>query len=171
MFGFTLDMVAEAVVDNLIEEVNDGGETALAEYEKILLDIDHLAGNVDIAIRLREGTDYKVTEDGNVALIIPVIWDKLEKYYKSYKTGNIPLDKGTFTKTLRNSKYFKDYKSVTFKDYEEAVDGSKHARWKSKRAYIINGATLGTLEVENLIEVNTKKDGKIIEVDFADNPF
>lgn len=171
IFGFTLDIVAEAVVDNLIEEVNDGGETALAEYEKILLDIDHLAGNVDIAIRLREGTDYKVTEDGNVALIIPVIWDKLEKYYKSYKTGNIPLDKGTFTKTLRNSKYFKDYKSVTFKDYEEAVDGSKHARWKSKRAYIINGATLGTLEVENLIEVNTKKDGKIIEVDFADNPF
>ena len=171
MFGFTLDMVAEAVVDNLIEEVNDGGETALAEYEKILLDIDHLAGNVDIAIRLREGTDYKVTEDGNVAIIMPAIWDKLEKYYKSYKTGNIPLDKGTFTKTLRNSKYFKDYKSVTFKDYEEAVDGSKHARWKSKRAYVINGATLGTLEVENLIEVDTKKDGKIIEVDFADNPF
>lgn len=171
MFGFTLDMVAEAVVDNLIEEVNDGGDTALAEYEKILLDIDHLAGNVDIAIRLREGTDYKVTDDGDVAIIIPAIWDKLEKYYKSYKTGNIPLDKGTFIKTLKNSKYYKDYKPVTFKDYEEAVDGSKHARWKTKKAYILNAITLGSLEVENLIEADTRKDGKIIEVDFADNPF
>lgn len=163
-YGFTMALASELVIDNLIEEVNNGGDTALAEYEKILLEIDHIAGQVDVTVRIKDGVDYKVTDDENVAIILPAVWDKLEKYYKAYKSDKLAIDKNTFIKTLKNSKYFIDYKPLKFKNYEEAADGSKHASLKSRKAYILKGDLLADLNLENLIDIEAKKDGKIIKI-------
>ena len=152
LFIFISEVVA-TIVDNLISEVNDGNDTSIAEYEKILLDLDHLAGPVDTAVRLIEGTNYKKIDSGDIAFIIPRCWDKLEYYYKKYKTEKVPLSKNVFTKTLGKSKYYVDYKLVRYVTCEEAVDGSKHCTGtKAYRSYILSDKVLGDLGFTNILE-------------------
>lgn len=151
LFIFISEVVA-TIVDNLIEEVNDGNDTSIAEYEKILLDLDHLAGPVDTAVRLVEGTDYRRIDNGCIAFIIPRCWDKLEYYYKKYKTEKVPLSKNVFTKTLGKSKYYVEYKKVRFSVYEEAVDGSKHAVSRTTMSYVLSEKLLADLGFANIAE-------------------
>lgn len=155
LFIFISEVVA-TIVDNLISEVNDGNDTSIAEYEKILLDLDHLAGPVDTTVRLIEGTDYKKMGNGEIAFVIPRIWDKLEYYYKKYKTEKIPLSKNVFTKTLGKSKYYVDYKPVKYVVYEEAIDGSKHlAGSKAIKSYILLEKDLCDLGLTNILDIST----------------
>ena len=83
-----------------------------------------------------------------------------------------------FTKTLRCSKYFVDYKPVKFTSFVESKDGNLYATKKAKRAFILNKEALKGLQFENLIEEEQPKDGKVIQIrpeyiqeDFNQNPF
>lgn len=155
LFIFIPEVVA-TIVDNLISEVNDGNDTSIAEYEKILLDLDHLAGPVDMTVRLIEGTDYKKMGNGEIAFVIPRCWDKVEYYYKKYKTEKVPLSKNVFTKTLGKSRYYVDYKPVKYVVYEEAVDGSKHlAGSKGIKSYILSEKELCDLGLTNILDIST----------------
>ncbi len=141
---------AVLIAENLLENVLDGNlEGTLAEYEVILKEIDHLVEIKDITVRLTD-TDYKEVEEG-IAIRAQQIWDKLERYYKTYKSEKLPLDKNTFTKTLRKSKYYIDYKKVKFKTVEVTTDGEEHLTSKPYMAFILDKKLLKELGIENLI--------------------
>lgn len=141
-------IIAQNIIDNVI---GNTGEGTKAEYEIILEAIDHLAGIDDTSLKLIKGRDY-ITEDNMIAFKIPSVWDKLERYYKTYKTEKLPINKNTFTKTIRKSKYFIEYGNAYFTNYEEARDGSLHAAARKRaKAYKLDINKLVELDINNLV--------------------
>lgn len=141
--------IAKNILDNVIG--GNTGEGTKAEYEIILEAIDHLAGIDDMNIKIIRNKDFTI-DDNIISLKIPSIWDKLERYYKTYKIEKLPINKNTFTKTLRKSKYFIEYGNNYFINYEEARDGSIHAVRKRAKAYKLDINKLLELDINDLIE-------------------
>ena len=99
------------VVKNLLLKVLEENESgSKSEYEKILEDINHLVCVEDSTIRIEENVHYKVMNSSNtIGFDFKTIYDKLNKYYKLYKSeGDKLLDYKTFTKMISKSVYIVD---------------------------------------------------------------
>ena len=160
--------IAENIRNNVMEQGESGTK---AEYEIVLEAIDHLAGAVDFDIQLIDGVDFKETTDGYIALRIPTIYDKLTKYYKTYKDEKL-LGKNTFTKMLKKSKYVPadHYKKVQFKKVEMDKQGNRHTVWKPSWAYLLIPEELLKLDISNLIE-REQENKEMEECTVIDFPF
>ena len=83
------DMVVKNLLLNVLEENESGSKS---EYEKILEDINHLVCVEDSTIRIEENVHYKVMNSSNtIGFDFKTIYDKLNKYYKLYKSENDKL--------------------------------------------------------------------------------
>lgn len=154
-----LEEAAEMIVENLkcnVLEENESGSKS--EYEKILEDINHLVCNEDRTIRLEEGVHYKILSNNDtIAFDFKTIYDKLNKYYKLYKSdGEHLLDYKTFTKMISKSAYVVDsdpkkhYKAVKRKVLVEDDKGFASYVMKNKKMFILRVDKVKKLDMDNI---------------------
>ena len=159
-----LSEAANIIVDNLKYNVLDENENgSKSEYEKILEDINHLAFIEDRTIRLEENVHYKILSNHeHIAFDFKSIYDKLNKYYKLYKSDSEKLlDYKSFTKMISKSAYIidvdpkKHYKAVKRKVLVEDDKGLPYYVMKNKKMFILKINELKKLEMDNILEDNT----------------
>lgn len=117
--------IVQAINNNTFIEVLDSSHTTKTVVDNTIEMIDLLIGRGVLI----EGLHYTyVNNDSELALNIPLLFDETTKYKKDYSVNTeILSSRNQFTKQLRKTSYFLDYKTVKFKnpnDLDSKVVGS-----------------------------------------------
>ena len=104
----------------------------------------------------------KLSNHEHIAFDFKSIYDKLNKYYKLYKSDSEKLlDYKSFTKMISKSAYIidpdpkKHYKAVKRKVLVEDDKGLPYYVMKNKKMFILKINELKKLEMDNILEDNT----------------
>lgn len=136
--GVKLKDICTALNQNCFNEVLDGTTTSKTVLDRTLEMIDRMAGQ---GMLLQEVNYTYVNNKSELALYVSSFYDEVTRYKQSHnvQTELITIQ-NQFTKQLRKTDYFTDYKPVKFGD-------------KQKRCFVLNIEKLKNrgLELDNLI--------------------
>lgn len=145
--GFDYERAIQVICKNSIEEVGTISKSIVD------LTIEHMDRAIPIIIeKANDNYDlYRLVSKGeHLALRVNAIYPQFTKYIKEYNTGFIALPEAQFTKMLRKSQYYIDYKNTKFgrsKDADEIVPNNKGIR-----AFILDIEKLTKLDISNFID-------------------
>lgn len=139
---------------NVLEEYEGGSKN---EYEKILEDINQLVYIEDRTIRVEENVHFKILSNNiHIAFDFKTIYDKLNRYYKQYKSERL-LNYNTFIKMISKSSYISDlnhkkhYTVVKIKVLVEDKSGRPDYIVKNKKMFILKIDEIKKLEMDNIL--------------------
>lgn len=144
---FDVEAAVNIICNNNLEEV---GSTSKSIVDLTLEQIDNA-----LPVIMKRTTElyslYKVINNGTqIALRVNVIYPEFTKYLKDYNVEFSALSQNEFTKMLRKSEHFINYKTVAFqieKEGEAIVPNICRAS-----AFVISVDKLKSLDINNLIE-------------------
>lgn len=142
--GFSINDMSKSIIKSVFENVLDGHAHSKSAVDNTLEIMDRMAGSD----RIRKGEGFQVIKNGEeLALDVKRIYDELTKYIREHDIKSEVLPYQQFTKQLRKTGYYKDYRIVEFKANTYVGTNKSY-----KKAFILSVDQLKTeLDVENLL--------------------
>jgi len=120
------DIIDQAQKRNIFEESNKTIVDTIIEAFSVMVERG----------TLREGQHWRIDAESNLNLHISSIYPEFKKWAREYQWDGEVLDKNSFTRQLKEAKYFIKYDLVRFSD-------------KFKKAYQLDLSQMKYLEIEN----------------------
>lgn len=155
-----LDEASNIIVNNIKENIlNEDYDGFKSVYEKIFEDINNLVYIPDRRLRIEKNVHFKILNNVHIAFDFKTIYDKLNSYYKQYKSYEERLlNYNTFIKMISKSDYISDldtkkhYKSVKIRILVEDKNGLPDYIIKNKKMFILQIDEIKKLDMDNILQ-------------------